>query len=67
MTSTTIANAVTAPTTEMRALSADEIDAVGGGMIGAGLAVGALIAYLGLHTAVETFLLDQQEKEYAKR
>jgi hypothetical protein len=66
MTSTTIANAVTAPTTEMRALSADEIDAVGGGII-VGVAVGAFVAYMGLHAAVETFLLNQQEREYAAR
>lgn len=64
MTTMTIAND-TAP--EMRALSVDEIDAVGGGSILIGAAVGAAIAYFGLHTAVETFLLDQQEKEYAKR
>lgn len=66
MTTTTIANDIV-PATEMRALSVEEIDAVGGGMIGAGFAVGALVAYLGLHTAVEEFLLDRQVKEYAAR
>lgn len=64
MTTMTISNdTTTAP--EMRALSVDEIDAVGGGLLG--FVVGAAVAYLGLHTAVEEFLLNQQEKEYAKR
>lgn len=66
MTTTTIANDIV-PATQMRALSVEEIDAVGGGMIGAGIAVGVLVAYLGLHTAVEEFLLDRQVKEYAAR
>lgn len=65
---TTVANVNdTTSANEMRALSMDEIDAVGGGMIAAGFAVGALVAYLGLHTAVEHYILTSQERWYAAR
>lgn len=53
--------------TDIRPLTMEQIDATSGGSIAIGFAVGAAVAYFGLHTAVEKFLLDRQERYYASR
>jgi len=52
----------------LRQLTSEEIDAVNGGFGPlVGVAVGALAGYLGLHTAVEHYILTTEEAWYAAR